>query len=375
MKFIFDANPLAQNKKSGIGYYNQMLISALSLESPEDTFVGHYFNFLGQKKPQFLPRAKNISYAQSKLFPTKLINLGRRFGIQLPLEFFTRQKADITIFTNFVASPTLTKTKKVSLIYDLSYIDCPEFVSDNLTAHLTKWVPYTLRASDLIVVNCEFVKSRIIDFYSYPSDKIVIVPIPPAEHYKPDYSIISKHKLDKSYVLFVGTIEPRKNIINLIKGYSRIEPNLRNKYPLVLAGGKGWKDSESLLLIEELQKKGVKIILTGYISDGEKAALYKNASVCIQPSLYEGFGMPILEAMSYGKPVVCSNLAVFHEVAADAAIYFDAKNPDDIANCLSNVIANPDLQMSLSIKSTKYMKKYPKWEQVAKELYSVFKKL
>ncbi len=375
MKYIFDANPVAQNNKSGVGYFNQMLIKALAETSPEDMFVGHYFNFLGQKKPQFLPKAKNISYVQSKLVPTKLINVGRRFGIQLPLELFTKQTANFTIFTSFVAAPTLTKTKKISLIYDLSFIDCPEFVSDKLAKHLTKWVPYTLKKSDLIIVNCKFVKSRIVDHYGYPSNKIVIAPIPPDEHSKPDYSILSKHKLDKSYILFVGTIEPRKNIINLVDGYSRIKPVLRKKYPLVLAGGKGWKDSESLKLIEKLQKEGVNIIQTGYISDGEKAALYDNATVCIQPSLYEGFGMPILEAMSYGKPVVCSDLNVFREVAADAAVYFDTKNPYEIASCLTKVIENPKLQESLAKKSRQYINTYPKWDQIAEDLAQKIKKL
>lgn len=375
MKFIFDANPVAQNNKSGVGYFNQMLIAALSKACSKDVFVGHYFNFLGQKKPLFLPKANNISYIQSTLVPTKLINLARRYGIQFPFELFSKQTADFTIFTSFVAAPTLTKTKKISLIYDLSFIDCPEFVSDKLTRHLTKWVPYTLKKSDLIIVNCKFVKSRIIEYYGYPSNKIVIAPIPPAEHSKPDYSILSKHKLGKSYILFVGTIEPRKNIINLVEGYSRIEPLLRKKYPLVLAGGKGWKDSESLRLIEKMQKDGVEIIQTGYISDGEKAALYEHASVCIQPSVYEGFGMPILEAMSYNKPVVCSDLEVFHEVAADSAMYFDANKSNAITMCLTKVIENPKLQESLAKKSRKYIDKYPKWDQIAEDLAKKFKEL
>ena len=374
MKILFDANPVAQNKKSGIGYFNNMLINALAAYSPEDTFVGHYFNFFGRKHPAHLPNASNISYTQSRLVPTKLINLGRRFGLQLPLEFFTRQKADVTIFTNFVASPTLTKTKKVSLIYDLSFIDCPEFVSDRLATHLTKWVPYTLQSSDLVIVNCEFVKSRIIDHYHYPSEKITVAPIPPAEHVAPDLSVLTKHNLD-SYVLFVGTIEPRKNIINLVRGYSQINPQLRDKYPLVLAGGKGWKDSESLKLIDDLQKKGVNIILTGYITDEEKAALYENASICIQPSLYEGFGMPILEAMSYEKPVVCSDLEVFREVAGNAAEYFDAKDPDQLSACLARVMDSVELQEDLSKKSRDYIQKYPTWQHVAKELHQVFANL
>lgn len=369
MKIIFDANPIFQNKKSGVGYFTNMLIKAMADGSPKDTFIGHSFNFLNRKNFDINTAQKNISFIQSTLIPTKIINIGRRLGFQLPYELFTRHSSDVALFTNFVAMPTIASKKKVSVIYDISFIDVPQYAPERLVSYLKRWVPYTLKSSDLVVVNSSFTKSRIIAHYKYPSNKIAVVPIPPAEHIEPDLSIITKHGLGSPFLLFVGTIEPRKNIINLVKGYSNINSKLREKYTLVLAGGKGWKDAESLDLIRKLQKKGVNIILTGYISDAQKAALYQNAAICVQPSLYEGFGMPILEAMSYGKPIVCSSLAVFYEVAGDAAEYFDADNPDELTLCLERILSDKYSQEKLAKKSKKHIQDYPTWQQVAQNLH------
>lgn len=370
MKIVFDANPITQNTKSGVGYFTASLITALSKNSPKDVrLVGHYFNFLNRKSVTEQPSGKNISYKHSSLFPTKVLNIGRRLGLQLPIEAFSHQKADFTLFTNFTAMPTILGGKRVSIIYDVSFLDCPEYAPDRLISYLRKWVPYTVKTSDLIIVNSEFTKQRLVDEYKTDKELIMVLPIPPIDHVEPDDKILRKMKINEKYILFVGTIEPRKNLEILIDAYTILNKDIRENYSLVLAGGKGWKDESILQKIKTMQEKGFNIKQTGYVSDAEKSALYQHAALCVQPSLYEGFGMPILEAMSYGKPVVCSDIPVFHEVAGDAAIYFSPKSSDSITKCISHILSDQDTKKDIIQLSKKRVKEYPTWDKIGKELY------
>ena len=370
MKISFDANPLVNNTKSGVGYFVASLILSLSRNSTNSaSFLGYYFNFFHKSSTKTLPKGADLSYKESSLYPEKVFNAFRRLGFLVPVEVFSRQKSDITIFSNFTALPTILGGKRVSIIYDVSFLDCPEYVPDGLTSYLRKWVPYTVRTSDLIIVNSEFTKQRLVEEYKINKEIVIVVPIPPIDHVEPDDKILRKMRINEKYILFLGTIEPRKNLEILIDAYTKLDKDIRENYSLVLAGGKGWKDESILQKIKTMQEKGFNIKQTGYLSDAEKSALYQHASLCVQPSLYEGFGMPIIEAMSYGKPVVCSDIPVFHEVAGDAAIYFNPKSSDSITKCISKILTDKTLQTNLVRGSKKRIKSYPTWDNIGKELY------
>jgi glycosyltransferase involved in cell wall biosynthesis len=139
----------------------------------------------------------------------------------------------------------------------------------------------------------------------------------------------------------------------------------RSNYQLVLAGGYGWKIDNELDYIKKLNDEN--IIITGYISDDQKNWLYKNASVFVLPSHYEGFGMPILEAMSFGTPTAVSDIAVFKEVSGNASLYFDKDNPKDISNKLDSLLNNKELQNKLSALGNQRLKKYS-WQENAKKI-------
>jgi glycosyltransferase involved in cell wall biosynthesis len=303
------------------------------------------------------------------------LNICSRFGFAFPLHLVLREKADIVLSTNFVPSLTLHSAKQVVAIYDLAFIDHPDYVSGPNGAFLRAWVPKTLKNTDLLVTISEFTKDRLKDILKVEAEKITITPIPAAPHAKPDAAILKRLGLNKGYLLFVGTIEPRKNILGLVEGYALLDKQIQDDFPLVLAGGKGWNDEEMLARIETLRSQGLHIIQTGYVSDGEKAALYEAAALCVQPSHYEGFGMPILEAMSYDKPVVCSDLSVFHEVADDAALYFNKDVPASIAEAITKVISNSSTRNRLVELGKKRLDNYPNWEQVATELLTRIKQL
>lgn len=366
-KVVFDANPLVRSK-SGVGYLTHQLVQSLACVNPETIYVGHYFNFLAKKHVNNLPAAANITYVRSLLFPSKFLGLLRKLGMQPPYNLFTKNSADIVLFTNFVSMPYTGNTPAVVAVYDLCFVDCPEFVADKNGAYLRRWVPPSINRADLVLTISNFTKSRLMEVYDVPESKIHVMPVPPIQKAIPAQGVVEKFELTGGYILFVGTIEPRKNILTLLYAYEKLDETLRAKYALVLVGGEGWKDDEIKKRIESLQHKNFKIIQTGYVSNEEKSALYEKASLYVQPSHYEGFGMPVLEAMSYGKPVLCSNISVFHEVAGDAAIFFDKDNPSALASILADLLTNPAKLTELSKKSTVKAKSFPNWNTVAQDL-------
>ncbi len=159
------------------------------------------------------------------------------------------------------------------------------------------------------------------------------------------------------------------------KGYALLDQKIRDEFPLVLAGGKGWNDDQMLERIEELRSHDFNIIQTGYVSDKEKAALYEGAVLCVQPSHYEGLGMPLLEAMGYNKPVVCGDIDVFHELADNAAFYFDKDKPASIAKALSKVITEPKTRGRLIELGKQRLANYPSWGNVASDLLARINRL
>lgn len=368
-KIIFDANPLVTNK-TGVGMYTERLITALS-KSEDVEMVGYYYNFFEKKHP-ILPKAKDITYRQIKFIPGRVINALRRIGIDVPVELLARAKADIALYPNFVAQPSLFGTKSFAVLHDLSFITHPQYASERNRRDLERFVPKTLKRCSGIITVSEASKKTIIKTYKYPANKILVTPIPPEAKYEISESeskkIVEKFDISKPYVLFLGTLEPRKNLIGLLEAYES-STELHQKYSLVLAGGMDWKFETIKQKIEAMQQTGLSVVHCGYVSLAERAALYQEASVFTLPSHEEGFGMPILEAMQYKVPVAVSDISVFHEVAGNAALYFDQTNKDSIAATLLKLLTDKKLQLKLQDNSNVIIEKN-NWNDIAKSVLS-----
>jgi len=373
LKVLFDAGPLANGQKSGVGYYTWGLISALAERYPDEIeLVGHYFNFLGRKKPD-LPAGKNIRYRQSKIIPGKTLALLRRFGLQLPFELLIKERGNLALFPNFVSLPTFLPTKTAIVIHDLCFEDFPQYLQPANRNFLKRFVPGSARRADLVIAVSESTKQSVRHHYKIDSSKIAVTTIPPSAPVKKK---VVKPKLDiqGKYLLFVSTLEPRKNYMALARAYSRLPEEVRLEYSLVLAGGFGWQTEEPLAEIERLKSAGNNIVLPGYIDQNTRTFLYQNASLVVMPSHYEGFGMPILEAMSYSLPVAVSDIPVFHEVAGPAAAYFNQDDPDDIAKCLEQLLTS-QLAREKLIKMGQTRLKLYSWDKVADDLMERFRTL
>lgn len=365
IKLLFDANPLVNSQKSGVGYYAEHLLTALASRYPEELQItAIYSNFL-QRKQVNLPEFPNITYKCNSLVPSKIINIIRRAGIELPVELFHYTKADFVIYPNFVGYRSLRKIPSAVAIHDLGYLDCPEYLQPGNQSFLERFVPKSIRRSSFIITISEATKAAIQKHYGTDDNKFVITPIPPA---KSSEAAMKPGIAAEKFILFISTLEPRKNFIGLVRGYMELPKEVRKEYGLVLAGGTGWNVEQDIAEIKTFQASGEKIVTTGYISQAEKNWLIQNATVFVLPSHYEGFGMPILEAMEVGTPTAVSDIPVFREVSGEASVYFDHLDPKSIAATIKQVIEDSSLRRKLINNGYKQVRKLD-WDKIAESIY------
>jgi glycosyltransferase involved in cell wall biosynthesis len=376
-KILLEAGPMVSKNKSGVGYYVEGLLRSLATENHGDlNLSAYYFDFLGLNKPK-TPDIKGLYFHKIKIIPGKIISVCRKIGFQPFLELFIFTKSDLVLFTNYVALPLLRRGTKTGLIvYDMSFFDTEEYVQEKNLYSLQRYAPKSILKADIIITISEFTRSRILHHFPELKAKIIVTPIPPIYSSRnkiplpPNFKKLGIKK--GKYILYIGTIEPRKNIESLIRAYAQLSKQEIDEFSLVLAGGKGWKDDGILQEIEQQQKNGLSIINTGYITDKYRDSLYQNACCVVLASHYEGFGMPIVEAMQYKIPIVVSDIAVFRETAGDAALYFNHNSIEDISEKISLILKDKGLRSTLVSNGIEQLKKYS-WKSNADLVLSEIK--
>lgn len=219
----------------------------------------------------------------------------------------------------------------------------------------------------------EYVRQEILDEFRLDPQMVTTVPLAADPHFfpRPEERVavtLARLGIAKPYLLFAGTLEPRKNLKLLIEAL----PLMRHDISLVLAGWSGWGDKAWL---ERLRASGLaqRVILSGYVDDEDLACLYSGAISLVYPSLYEGFGLPILEAMACGCPVVCSNTSCLPETAGDAALLVGPHDPEELAAALDQLVENDALQREMSARGRRRAAMFT-WEQTARQTMAVFEK-
>lgn len=372
IRIVFDASPLLLNK-TGVAYYIERLVTHLANSYPDNVeLIGFYYNFLGRKSSAHFPTAPNLRYHGVYFIPSKIIYQLRRWNIEFPVELITHTRADFILFTNFLGFPKLMRTPSAPVVHDLTYLDLPEYVSAKLRNDLTRFIPKEINRSDFIVTVSEFSKQNISSTYRVQPDNILVTPIPPEKPVFHDQKtrgdILNKLGINHPYIAFVGTVEPRKNIIKLIRAYVQLPKALRDKYALVIAGRIGWNCEAEEAELAKVTREGYNVQHLGYISDQEREVVYQSATLFATASHYEGFGMPVLEAMSYSIPCAISDIPVFHEVAGKAANYFDQDKPSVIAAHLEALLTDEHLLKQLGEQGKTQADSF-KWSTVAQSVY------
>lgn len=367
----FDATCLVTSTQSGVAKYTYGLVSNLAENYPDTVqLIGHYFK-TSQFSKTNLPTAPNISYISTPV-SGKLFNMFRRLGIYIPFELLIKKRVDFHLFPAFIGWPSLFKTPSAPVIHDLTYIDFPQYVSPIARNDLQKLVRPAIKRAAFVLTISESSKAGIVKEYGGLGKEVLVEHIPPVGLLKISNveadKAIKELEINGSFILFLGNIEPRKNLVGLLNAYSLLPEATKNQYGLVLAGGSGWQDEEILEKIKSLRDSSSKIYQTGYVSDVQRSALYMKATVFVLPSHYEGFGMPLLEAMTYQTPVLASDIAALKEVAQDSALYCDPNSPHNIANKLQQLLQDKNLRDNLVAKGNERLKAFS-WDKVTKDFY------
>lgn len=268
-------------------------------------------------------------------------------------------------------SGPITYKNKIITLHDGAVLSHPEWFSKNFSIIRKTLIPILVNSSLKIITVSNFSKNHICDALSIKDDKVeVIYNGINRKKFKPmgiSNKILKKYKLTKPYILFVGSIEPRKNLIRMINSWIRLPDIYKKEFDLIIVGKKNWIFKDVIL------KKENSIKELGYVQDDELTMLYSMAKVFIYPSLFEGFGLPVLEAMACGTPVITSNSSALPEVGGEAVLYVDPNSEENITSKIIELLDNTSLQKDL-IKRGLQRSKLFTWENNAKKSIKLFKK-
>lgn len=366
MKIRIEVSSLANTQISGVGNYTRLLADALTNYTDVDTYASH-FNFRNrQAAPKFSTAIKS---EKNSLIPLRIYAKLQSFNIAPPFDI-TLPSVDLTIFPNFATWPAARSRLRATVIHDLTYLHSPELVEEKNLAHLRRVVPRSIHEADFIITVSNSVRQELIDTFQLDSDRCIVTPIPPdATYFVENHNEIhDKYGIPtKKYLFFIGNLEPRKDLPTLIAAYRQLPDAMRQEYSLVLAGGQGWKTEASKKAITDAKDAGEKVVHIGYVDQADVAALYQKASAFVMPSLYEGFGMPVLEALSAGTPVVASDIPVLREAGGAAALYATPQNPADFAGKISTVLTDASIQEALARNAVDHIQTFS-WEKNAEAI-------
>jgi glycosyltransferase involved in cell wall biosynthesis len=337
-----DVENLVVDHFSGIGHYTADLLKAMDdlvkNESKFKVYLGAYFRRIG-----LLGRFefKNFRFKRFP-FPLRVSNMLKIKGLQPPIDLIRGKK--IYLYPNYTSWPMLF-SKSIPFIYDLSFIKHAGYVEPRNQKFLAEQVSKSIKRASKVLTISENSKREIMEHYDVsPNDIFICYPAVDTRKFyrrseKEVRYIKAKYGVFGNYILFVGNIEPRKNLKGLLLAYKKLPKEIREEHGLLLVGAKGWLDDEISDLIIELRMSGNKIIQpTQYVEDEDLPAIYSGASLFAYVSLYEGFGIPPLEAMACGTPVVSSDNSSLPEAVGDAAIKVDAKSTAQIAAGIEKVL-------------------------------------
>lgn len=276
------------------------------------------------------------------------------------------------------SAPVWYRGKIVVTIHDLIAIKFGQDIPFYSRQFFGKWMPFSYRYADRIIAISEHTKKDIINILKIPEEKITVIYEAADEACKfvTDKKIINrvkeKYNITGDYLIHIGTINPRKNLEFLIKVFSQVvktHPDMK----LVITGKKGWYYEGLFELVEKLDL-AKSVVFTGYIEDEEKPALYTGAKIFLFPSIYEGFGLPILESMACRTPVISSNTSSLPELMGDAGILLDPKDKTGWVNEINRLLSNETLRQKFIDKSSHQLGKFS-WDKCAKETIKVYKDL
>jgi alpha-1,3-rhamnosyl/mannosyltransferase len=343
MRVVLNVDAI-QPPLTGIGHYALHLARGLR-RHPAVSDIRFFSAYRWLADPEQALRANQaLGYVRKRVpFKTLALHLYNFARSQL-FRWQARNLGDYVLHTpNYILMPF--PGPSVTTVHDLSYLHYPQHHPRERIAFMERQMPRTLAQAAMIVTDSEFVRRELIELLGISAARIQTVPLGVEETFHPYWPaqrnpVLARYDLANTpYLLVVATLEPRKNLLRLVNSYSRLPEALRRRHPLVIAGARGWLTEALERRLEPLERSGQTRRL-GYISQEDLPLLYAGAWAFAFPSLYEGFGLPLLEAMRSGIPVLTANRSSLPEVAGDAAILVDPEDVDAIAAGLERLLTD-----------------------------------
>ena len=375
----------AVNQGAGIGRYTRQLVRALLALDTQDEIVllaatpraarrvaagGRRLVRTGGAAPE--SQAPNARLIRLPLSERVLTILWHRLRLPLPVELFGG-RLDVFHSPDF-ALPPVRQARTVLTVHDLSFMRVPECSQPSLRAYLLRVVPPSVRRADVVLADSESTRNDVIELLGVGPDRVRVLYPGVDEGFQrvQDAQVLAdvrqRYRLPERFVLSVGTLQPRKNLTRLIEAHKQVRADA--DIELVIAGGAGWMYEGIFRRVEELGLQGA-VHFPGYVGDEDLPALYTLADLFVFPSLYEGFGLPALEAMACGTPVVTSDVSSLPEVVGDAALMVDPHDVDALAEAMRRVLGEPSLRSAMIRRGLVRAQSFT-WSRAAEELLCLY---
>ena len=370
---------LVPGQTTGGGQYAYQLTRALAAIDPVNSYR-LYPLFYYIVHPDFrradLPTAANMRVSQRSLPPALARFLWRQDRSDRFKEFLLGN-VDIVHSTTFCAPRFQRRRRRlVVTIYDLSFVTHPESHMAANVEHCLRGTRLAIDRADAMIAISESTRRELIDTMGAPPERIVVTPLAsdPRLRRVSDPARLAavrhRYELPERFVLFLGAMEPRKNLPRLVEAFAALKPALRRETVLVVAGAQGWLNDS---VRDRVGRLGLaeSVRFAGYIAEDDIAALYSLATVFAYPSLWEGFGLPVLEAMACGTPVLTSDVSSLPEVAGDAALLVPPTDVEAIADGLTRLLGDAALRADFAARGLRRVAEFS-WERCARQTLAVY---
>jgi len=367
-----DGIPL-RDIKTGVGHYTFELAKSLALASPTDQLeiISPFsFSHLNQSEHGQEKLPPNLRFMQVE------VNLLERNWWAIGLPRYLKRRS-LTLFhgTNFDI-PLWKRCPTILTVHDLSAYLCPETHEARHVRRSRRRLPLMARIATQIVTHSESVRQEVVENLHVAREKIVPIPAAARSIFRPlppEQTVETRKRLgvEDEFLLFVGTIEPRKNLLVLFRAYRELLGATESCPQLVIVGKKGWLTDE---LFTRLRELGIeeRVHFTGYLSDNDLCALYSSCRIFIYPSIYEGFGLPPLEAMACGAPVITTSIPSIMEVSAGAACLVAPASVDELAQSMITLLGDEKERQRLSSNGLKRARQFS-WDRTAQLMLGVYR--
>ena len=351
---------------TGVGIYLQNLVQALSGLDHENEY--HLFSSSWKERFRSGSFPPNFQVHDHR-WPVRLLNYCWNHLSAPSIEFLVGTSLDVVHSSTPLVIPA-RRARKITTVYDLYFFKNPEGAVREMQTDFPRKVKEHSLRSDAIIAISDYTKKQLIELLEIPSSRIYTIKLGVNSFFQEFASsqekkdILTKLRIPGPFLLFVGTQEPRKNLPLLIEAFR----NLREKnIYLVLAGPQGWNLKPQDLAAD-------RVISTGYLSEKDLRALYQQASAVVFPSIEEGFGLPLLEGMASGVPVIASRIPVFQEVCNDSCAYFDPVSAEDLREQIEAVLGQSDLREKLITKGKLRVQNFS-WKETAQKTLALYTSL